>query len=193
MLPHAHAAESDRGRHCGRQSSSVLRRSFHTEIRSRLHSSGLQRGHLRRSARARGHRDRLFWIPCEQLPAGGIPSRRRETRRRCFAGFSRFRPVLQWICAASRRKTSRRTSGWRRCSDRGASKRTKVDQEKEGLFRGGTPENYVSWIERRGRGIFLEACPIDVSGMLREYLFSRVPTCVLTSATLTVGQSFEYI
>ena len=65
--------------------------------------------------------------------------------------------------------------------------------EELAVFRDGIPENYVSWIERRGRGIFLEACPIDVSGMLREYLFSRVPTCVLTSATLTVGQSFQYI
>jgi ATP-dependent DNA helicase DinG len=60
------------------------------------------------------------------------------------------------------------------------------------LFRDGIPENYVSWIERRGRGVFLEACPIDVSGMLSEALFSRIPTCVLTSATLTVAQSFEY-
>ena len=54
-------------------------------------------------------------------------------------------------------------------------------------------ENYVSWIERRARGIFLEACPIDVSGMLNERLFDRVPTCVLTSATLTVAESFDYI
>ena len=61
------------------------------------------------------------------------------------------------------------------------------------IFRSGTLENYVSWIERRGRGIFLEACPIDVSGMLSERLFTRVPTCVLTSATLTVAESFEYI
>ena len=61
------------------------------------------------------------------------------------------------------------------------------------VFRSGTLENYVSWIERRGRGIFLEACPIDISGMLSERLFTRVPTCVLTSATLTVGESFEYI
>ena len=60
------------------------------------------------------------------------------------------------------------------------------------VFRNGVPENYVSWIERRGRGIFLEACPIDVSGMLRESLFDRIPTCVLTSATLTVAESFEY-
>lgn len=60
------------------------------------------------------------------------------------------------------------------------------------VFRGGTPENYVSWIERRGRGVFLEACPVDVSEMLRERLFDRVPACVLTSATLTVGESFGY-
>jgi ATP-dependent DNA helicase DinG len=61
------------------------------------------------------------------------------------------------------------------------------------IFRSGDLDNYVSWIERRERGIFLEACPIDVSGMLKERLFSRVPTCVLTSATLTVADSFEYV
>ena len=60
------------------------------------------------------------------------------------------------------------------------------------VFRSGTLENYVSWIERRGRGVFLEACPVDVSGMLRERLFEHVPSCVLTSATLTVAESFEY-
>jgi len=60
------------------------------------------------------------------------------------------------------------------------------------VFRCGTLENYVSWIERRGRGVFLEACPVDVSGMLRERLFERIPSCVLTSATLTVGESFEF-
>src|SRR3989442_85978 len=54
-------------------------------------------------------------------------------------------------------------------------------------------ENYVSWIERRDRGIFLEACPVDVPEMLSERLFTRLPACVLTSATLTVGDSFEYV
>jgi len=61
------------------------------------------------------------------------------------------------------------------------------------IFRSGDLQNYVSWIERRDRGIFLEACPIDVSGMLTERLFTRVPTCVLTSATLTVSDSFDYV
>ena len=59
------------------------------------------------------------------------------------------------------------------------------------VFRRGDLQNYVSWIERRDRGIFLEACPIDVSGMLAERLFTRVPTCVLTSATLTVADSYQ--
>jgi len=61
------------------------------------------------------------------------------------------------------------------------------------VFRSGQLENFVSWIERRDRGVFLEACPIDVSGMLGEKLFTRVPTCVLTSATLTVADSFAYM
>jgi ATP-dependent DNA helicase DinG len=60
------------------------------------------------------------------------------------------------------------------------------------VFRDGKFDNYVSWIERRGRGVFLEACPVDVSGLLRESLFARVPSCVMTSATLTVAESFAY-
>jgi ATP-dependent DNA helicase DinG len=61
------------------------------------------------------------------------------------------------------------------------------------IFRSGQLDNYVSWIERRERGVFLEACPIDVSGMLQEKLFTRIPTCVLTSATLTIADSFSYM
>ncbi|MBY0503746.1 MAG: ATP-dependent DNA helicase [Bryobacteraceae bacterium] len=51
----------------------------------------------------------------------------------------------------------------------------------------------VYWIERRGRGIFLQATPIDVSPMLREMLFDRIPAIVLTSATLAVEGKFEFL
>src|SRR5438067_3791400 len=61
------------------------------------------------------------------------------------------------------------------------------------IFRSGDLDNYVSWVERRDSGIFLEACPIDISGMLKERLFTRIPTCILTSATLTVADSFAYM
>ena len=54
-------------------------------------------------------------------------------------------------------------------------------------------KNYVYWFERRNKGVFLAATPIDVSQILRERLFEPFDTVVLTSATLTVGGKFEYI
>ncbi|WP_263350917.1 ATP-dependent DNA helicase [Acidicapsa acidisoli] len=64
-----------------------------------------------------------------------------------------------------------------------------------------TSGNMVYWLERRvsgglqkqSRTIFLQATPIDVSGLLDAELFQRFPTVVLTSATLTVQGSFEHI
>ncbi len=53
-------------------------------------------------------------------------------------------------------------------------------------------ESYVYWIEKRGRGCFLQATPIDVSTILAERLFSKVGVIVLTSATLAVAGSFDY-
>jgi ATP-dependent DNA helicase DinG len=73
--------------------------------------------------------------------------------------------------------------------------------------------NTVFWIERRGfRGaaggrrksgeekgaggrtnVYLQATPIEVGSILRECLWSQIETSVLTSATLAVGGSFEYI
>jgi ATP-dependent DNA helicase DinG len=53
--------------------------------------------------------------------------------------------------------------------------------------------NFVYWYERRNKGVFLAATPIDVSQILRERLFEKFDTVVLTSATLTVGGRFEYI
>jgi ATP-dependent DNA helicase DinG len=53
--------------------------------------------------------------------------------------------------------------------------------------------NLVFWWERRGRGVFLQASPIDVSGILREQLFEQVQSIVLTSATLAVGGNFTFL
>ena len=54
-------------------------------------------------------------------------------------------------------------------------------------------KSYVYWYERRGRGVFLAATPIDVSEILRERLFGQFDTVVLTSATLAVGGRFDYL
>jgi ATP-dependent DNA helicase DinG len=53
--------------------------------------------------------------------------------------------------------------------------------------------NFVYWLERRGRGIFLQASPVDVSLLLQEKLFSKVDSCILTSATLSANGSFNFI
>jgi len=53
-------------------------------------------------------------------------------------------------------------------------------------------ENYVYWVEKRGRGCFLQATPIDVSGIVAEKLFRKVETVILTSATLAVAGNFEF-
>jgi ATP-dependent DNA helicase DinG len=60
------------------------------------------------------------------------------------------------------------------------------------LWMEGRDRSYVYWIERRGRGIFLQATPIDVSSLLDERLFDRVDTVILTSATLAVSGGFEF-
>lgn len=54
-------------------------------------------------------------------------------------------------------------------------------------------KNYVYWLEKRGRGMFLRASPIDVSNLLQDKLFEKTETVVLTSATLSAGGKFNYI
>jgi ATP-dependent DNA helicase DinG len=57
----------------------------------------------------------------------------------------------------------------------------------------GDDKRFVYWLERRGRGTFLRASPIDVSTLLQDKLFDRVETCVLTSATLASANSFRFM
>jgi ATP-dependent DNA helicase DinG len=57
----------------------------------------------------------------------------------------------------------------------------------------GADKKFVYWLERRNRGVFLRASPIDVAGLLQDKLFEEVPTVVLTSATLSSGGNFAFI
>jgi ATP-dependent DNA helicase DinG len=54
-------------------------------------------------------------------------------------------------------------------------------------------KNYVYWLERRGKGVFVAATPIDVSSILRERLFDAFDTIVMTSATLAVSGRFDFL
>ncbi len=55
-------------------------------------------------------------------------------------------------------------------------------------------ESQVYWVERTGRNrtnVTLRSAPIDVSGALREHLFKRKTSVIMTSATLAEGSSME--
>lgn len=56
----------------------------------------------------------------------------------------------------------------------------------------GSDSRFVYWTEKRGRGMYLQATPIDVAQTLASRLMDRVPSVILTSATLTVNREFEY-
>jgi ATP-dependent DNA helicase DinG len=59
---------------------------------------------------------------------------------------------------------------------------------------GGAPA--VRWLERRGRkaaNVSLAAVPLDLAPVLKENLFDRIETVVLTSATLAAGGEFSYL
>lgn len=52
---------------------------------------------------------------------------------------------------------------------------------------------YVHWYERRERAITLSATPVEIASHLREHLYGSVRFCVMTSATLSSGGSFDYV
>ncbi|OGU34251.1 MAG: hypothetical protein A3K13_09510, partial [Gemmatimonadetes bacterium RIFCSPLOWO2_12_FULL_68_9] len=56
---------------------------------------------------------------------------------------------------------------------------------------------YVRWLEVRGKGrrmnLALAAAPIELGQLLRESLFSKAETTVLTSATLATRNSFDFL
>jgi len=66
-------------------------------------------------------------------------------------------------------------------------------EEERPLATGGPGVPMVTWGEIRGRNVALHAAPIDVSAPLRRMLFSRIPSVVLTSATLAIEGSFDFV
>lgn len=52
---------------------------------------------------------------------------------------------------------------------------------------------YVYWYERRERAVSLSATPVEVADDLRRTLYSMIPSCILTSATLSSSGHFDYI
>jgi ATP-dependent DNA helicase DinG len=75
----------------------------------------------------------------------------------------------------------------------------RLDTLSDGLNRslrpagGGAPS--VRWMERSSRGqhVSLSVVPLDLAPLLRDLLFDRLDTVVLTSATLAAGGEFDFL
>lgn len=80
----------------------------------------------------------------------------------------------------------------RRLTNASRSLRLVLDPAEEG-------QRYVRWVEQRSprrgkrRNLHLAAAPIELDELLREQLFERVQTTVLTSATLTTRNDFSFL
>ena len=80
----------------------------------------------------------------------------------------------------------------RRLTNASRSLRLVLDPGEEG-------QRYVRWVEQRSprrgkrRNLHLAAAPIELNELLREQLFKRVQTTVLTSATLTTRKNFSFL
>ena len=86
----------------------------------------------------------------------------------------------------------RRCRKARRTAEHRAARRWNLRGELKFLFES-SEGNYVYWFERRNKGVFVAATPIDVSALLRERLFEPFETIILTSATLAVGGRFDFL
>jgi ATP-dependent DNA helicase DinG len=83
----------------------------------------------------------------------------------------------------------------------GLRKRTTDIRESLKFLMEGEDRNTVFWLERRASGplrggirnTYLQATPIDVSGLMQQMLFESYSSVVLTSATLTVTGGFGHI
>jgi ATP-dependent DNA helicase DinG len=76
---------------------------------------------------------------------------------------------------------------------RGLARRAGELREHARFLLRATDPGFVFFLEIRGRGVFLRATPIEVAALVREHLLERPRTVVLTSATLAVNGSFEYV
>ena len=189
VFDEAHEIEDVASDYFGRQVSNFrfeeLARDADQELRLlRLGSPGL----LRKTQKIR-ERSRTFF---ETFPAreGRFPFARNEREafleqnREAYDGLVSALKSLETEFAGMAQKPEELQRIARRSFD--------LRQELAFLFES-NEKNFVYWFERRNKGVFLAATPIDVSQILRERLFEQFDTVILTSATLTVEGKFSYI
>ena len=203
VLDEAHTLEAVAGEHLGLQLTNlgidyILARLFSEKSRKGLLASHKLDGAMQQVQRTRTAAEDFFdriadWY--QRQPAGF------NGRVRQPPGWSEF------LCEELRRLATAIDQGTRRLGiekpeDKieliAAEDRCRSLADQIAHWMRQSAEGAVYWVEmenRTRRRIRLAAAPLDVGPALRNLLFTEVPTCVLTSATLCVGSPprFDFI
>jgi len=189
VFDEAHEIEDVASDYFGRQISSYRFEELGRDIENTLRILRVDSGALRKQLPRLRERSRSFF---ENFPEreGRYPFEPPE--RRSF--LERHREAYDELCAALKRTEAELSALTPKPEEVVTLARRAAEMRRELEFLLESEEkSYVYWYERRGRGVFLAATPIDVSAILREKLFDRFDTVVLTSATLAVGGRFDYL
>ena len=109
-----------------------------------------------------------------------------DLRSKIFEPFQRVQQALLALYHSTERGTPRPVE-----ADPLVRRLEQMMDTLEEIFTLENSEN-VYWFEKRSAGVFLHVNPIDIAPILQEKLFSRTDTAILTSATLTTNNNFEY-
>jgi ATP-dependent DNA helicase DinG len=189
VFDEAHEIEDVASDYFGRQISSYRFEELARDTENMLRMLQIEAGQLRKLLPRLRERSRSFF---ERFPEreGRFPFGPAER-----AGFlDHSRETYDDLAAAIKRIEAELSALTPKPEEVIAMARRAAEMRRELVFLMESEEkSYVYWYERRGRGVFLAATPIDVSQILRGKLFDRFDTVILTSATLAVGGRFEYM
>ena len=189
VFDEAHEIEDVASDYFGRQTSSYRFEELARDIENTLRMMRIEAAPVRKHLGRLRERGRAFF---EKFPEreGRYPFEPAE--RRAF--LERNREAFDELAAALKRAESELAALKQKPEEVVTLARRTAETRREFTFLLESEEkSYVYWYERRGRGVFLAATPIDVSQILRERLFDQFDTVILTSATLAVGGNFDFM
>jgi len=209
IFDEAHELEEVAGSYFGISVSNLRMEELARDTESLLHREKLYTPQMAGAIQSLRERSQLFFslLPAQE---GRVAfDTRREFLEENGDEFLALNQALMRLCAEFERLAQKPDDVFT------LARRAQQLQAQLGFLMENEDPNTVFWIERRsGRGVagggrrraaeekgtgggrghvFLQATPIDIGPILRECLWSKLETAVLTSATLAVGGGFDYI
>lgn len=190
VIDEAHRVEEMATQYFGRRLSSWQIRDVAEDARRKASNLAGESGVLSAAA-ALGQLSMELFDPLRErgegrhsLPAGETRKEAEEAAERLKKELRRMDSALAGLIVADEAEMEGIGAVRRRCGD--------MQDDLDEILRSGDAET-VQWIDVKRSGVILHASPIDVAGPLREQLFDPLRTVVLTSATLSVDGSLEFL